>query len=257
VADVGRFEAECTYESNIAFALRFMIDTDIVGGNWVEVPKSKYLLCNNKSSNAQIEIDVCYEELISHKPIGDWGKLAPMRILSFGKLYLFPFIAFITLNFVIDIECAGRDGIFPEPEHDPVIQIANFVTIQGQSTPFVKNVFVLGTCAPLVGSDVRCFKTEREMLKAWRDFIVEVDPDILTGYNILNFDIPYLLDRAENLGVKEFPRMCRIVDHPAKIKKSTFSSKAYGTRETNQINILNTIIITMHTIDGGLFVIYP
>lgn len=80
------------------------------------------------------------------------------------------------------------------------------------------------------------------MLKAWRDFIVEVDPDILTGYNILNFDIPYLLDRADALGVKEFPKMCRIVDHPTKIKKSTFSSKAYGTRETNQINILNTIV---------------
>lgn len=81
------------------------------------------------------------------------------------------------------------------------------------------------------------------MLKAWRDFIVEVDPDILTGYNILNFDIPYLFDRAEKLGVKEFPKMCRIVDHPTKIKKSTFSSKAYGTRETNQINILNTNIL--------------
>jgi DNA polymerase delta subunit 1 len=92
VAEVGRFEAECTYESNIAFALRFMIDTDIVGGNWVEVPKGKYLLCDNKSSNAQIEIDVCYEELVSHKPLGDWGKLAPLRILSFGKSKNHPFV---------------------------------------------------------------------------------------------------------------------------------------------------------------------
>ena len=26
---------------------------------------------------------------------------------------------------------SGRKGIFPEPEHDPVIQIANYVTVQG------------------------------------------------------------------------------------------------------------------------------
>ena len=30
-----------------------------------------------------------------------------------------------------DIECAGRKGIFPEAEHDPVIQIAVMVQCQG------------------------------------------------------------------------------------------------------------------------------
>lgn len=30
-----------------------------------------------------------------------------------------------------DIECAGRKGIFPEAEHDPVIQIAAMVQRQG------------------------------------------------------------------------------------------------------------------------------
>jgi DNA polymerase delta subunit 1 len=37
------------------------------------------------------------------------------------------------------------------------------------------------------------------MLKAWLDFIQEVDPDIITGYNTQNFDIPYLIDRANIL----------------------------------------------------------
>jgi len=36
----------------------------------------------------------------------------------------------------LDIECAGRKGHFPEPEHDPVIQIANMVTIQGLDSLF-------------------------------------------------------------------------------------------------------------------------
>jgi DNA polymerase delta subunit 1 len=54
-----------------------------------------------------------YDRFISYNPEGEWSKIAPLRILSF------------------DIECAGRKGIFPEPAIDPIIQIANMVTIQG------------------------------------------------------------------------------------------------------------------------------
>ena len=31
-----------TFESNVLFALRFMIDHDVVGGNWVELPAGQY-----------------------------------------------------------------------------------------------------------------------------------------------------------------------------------------------------------------------
>lgn len=55
-----------------------------------------------------------YKDLISHAPEGDWLEIAPLRILSF------------------DIECAGRKGIFPEPQMDPVIQIAATVTRHGE-----------------------------------------------------------------------------------------------------------------------------
>ena len=63
-------------------------------------------------SRCQIEVDVSWENFISHEPEGEWSTIAPIRILSF------------------DIECAGRKGIFPEPEKDPVIQIANMVIKQ-------------------------------------------------------------------------------------------------------------------------------
>jgi DNA polymerase delta subunit 1 len=76
--------------------------------------------------------------------------MAPFRILSF------------------DIECAGRKGHFPEPTHDPVIQIANLVTLQGEGQPFVRNVMTLKSCSPIVGVDVMSFDTERDVLLAWR-----------------------------------------------------------------------------------------
>ena len=48
------------------------------------------------------------------------------------------------------------------------------------------------------------------MLEAWRDFIEKVDPDVVIGYNIANFDLPYLLDRAVALKSKKFPYLGRI-----------------------------------------------
>jgi DNA polymerase delta subunit 1 len=48
------------------------------------------------------------------------------------------------------------------------------------------------------------------MLQAWRDFVEQVDPDVVIGYNISNFDFPYLLDRAKALKVTEFPYLGRL-----------------------------------------------
>lgn len=50
----------------------------------------------------------------------------------------------------------------------------------------------------------------QDLLSRWSNFVREVDPDILTGYNINNFDIPYLLNRANHLKVKEFEYLGRI-----------------------------------------------
>ena len=39
----------------------------------------------------------------------------------------------------------------------------------------------------------------------WKEFICEVDPDVIIGYNTANFDIPYVLRRAEALKLPKFP----------------------------------------------------
>jgi DNA polymerase delta subunit 1 len=48
------------------------------------------------------------------------------------------------------------------------------------------------------------------MLMAWKNFFIEADPDIVIGYNITQFDIPYLLNRAHTLGLRDFPFLGRI-----------------------------------------------
>ena len=82
-------------------------------------------------SYCQLEFDCLYSNLISHAPEGEYSKMAPFRILSF------------------DIECAGRKGHFPKPTQDPVIQIANLVTLQGEDQPLTRNVTTLNSCSPI------------------------------------------------------------------------------------------------------------
>lgn len=49
-----------TYESNVLFALRFMIDCNVVGGNWIEVPVGKYKKTVRSLSYCQLEFDCLY-----------------------------------------------------------------------------------------------------------------------------------------------------------------------------------------------------
>lgn len=181
------------FETNIPYELRFMIDAEIVGGNWLELPAGTYKFRHaageegyqkgdlTRQSSCQVELDVVYDSIISHAPDGEWQRIAPFRTLSF------------------DIECMGEKGRFPDPERDPVIQIGNVLSIQGQEMSVVRNVFVLGTCSSIVSADIYSFESEEEMLTEWAKFVVDCDPDILTGYNIQNFDIPYLLNRMKKL----------------------------------------------------------
>jgi DNA polymerase delta subunit 1 len=42
VPGLGRDRAFQTFESNVVFTLRFMVDTGLGGGFWVEVPQGKW-----------------------------------------------------------------------------------------------------------------------------------------------------------------------------------------------------------------------
>ncbi|KAK4320604.1 hypothetical protein Pmani_008540 [Petrolisthes manimaculis] len=232
------------YESNIDFEIRFMVDTGLVGCCWVELPPNSWTIRNNThklDTRCQLEVDVAWNKFIVHEPEGDWGRVAPFRILSF------------------DIECAGRKEcftkpymffsfqvfnsrgefvgwVFPEPDKDPVIQIGNMVIRQGEPEPFLRIIFTLKDCAPILGSKVMSFNNEKDMLENWAKFLREVDPDIITGYNINNFDFPYLLNRANHLKAATFSYLGRIKNIRSFVKDSVLQSKQMGRRENKTIN---------------------
>ena len=94
-------ELKTIFRDYVVGAFRFMVDSNVVGCSWIEVPAGKYKIRTRDDpkfpakSRCQMEVDVSWEDFISHVPEGEWSSVAPFRILSF------------------DIECAGRKGKAP------------------------------------------------------------------------------------------------------------------------------------------------
>ena len=82
------------------FALRYMIDKDINGMQWVQIEKGNYILRHNslKMSTCQFEFDVMDCNHMEPVPLGVKSDIAPLRIMSF------------------DIECMAAKGKFPTPD---------------------------------------------------------------------------------------------------------------------------------------------
>jgi DNA polymerase delta subunit 1 len=208
-----------TYESDILFIQRWMIDKNLVGGGWMQIKEGSVFQdithLGITNCDIHIKIDTSYIESL------------PLRS-DHAQINIFSF----------DIECAGRVNEFPVPEIDPVIQISSVTWIFGKGEPIKVDarVHVLGTCDEIAGGKIESFRTERELLLSFSNHFVKSRPDIVTGYNICNFDIPYLIKRSETLGIgKQFCKLSKRKDQVVELKDSRFESKAHGVRESKQL----------------------
>jgi DNA polymerase delta subunit 1 len=94
------------------------------------------------------------------------------------------------------IEC------LPRLQGDAIIQIGTTVHLFGSEEIIYKNIVTLNKCDKIDGVTVQSYATEKELLYAWKEVIRQIDPDILIGYNIFGFDIPYIWERTiELMGV--------------------------------------------------------
>ena len=96
----------------------------------------------------------------------------------------------------IDIECESENG-FPSPDKaaEPLICI----TVKDHTS---KKIIVFGQ-GNFVNDreDVQYFNcsTETHLIEMFTKFWVEYNPDIITGWNVKFFDIPYLMNRFKNI----------------------------------------------------------
>jgi len=229
VGNRGQFGASTSYETNVPFPLRFMIDMGIKGGAWVKLDSSvmtngpgglypRHTKFGEQTTSCQIDVDIHYQQVVAV----DMMKIAPMRIFSF------------------DIECWNQEGKgFPTANKCPVIQIAVHLKEFGAKEPLMNGVWCLRNTADIAGAHVFCFDREEDLLMSFQDFLVKTDPDILTGYNIQNFDFPYLLERAEALSLNQFCQIGRIRER-SRVRVNTFAG-----REVQEVNIAGRVQFDM------------
>jgi DNA polymerase elongation subunit (family B) len=86
----------------------------------------------------------------------------------------------------------------------------------GEEKPYLNNCVVLNTCSnidEIENSEIKSYKTERELLLAWKNLILKEDPDIIIGYNIFGFDYQFIHIRArENNCEEEFLKLSRNIN---------------------------------------------
>jgi len=109
---------------------------------------------------------------------------------------------------------------------DPVIQIGATV-VSGKDTE--RHLFVWPSCAAIEGLVVHSFADEQAMIYGWFKWLIEINPDILIGYNVFGFDERYLWDRAEDLGCTASAQgLTRVPDSEVKCEEKRLSSSAMG-----------------------------
>lgn len=102
--------------------------------------------------------------------------------------------------------------IFPKLEGDKITFIGSTFLKYGEKEPYMNHCAVLNTCDQIPGQNtiVESYKTEKDVLLAWKELIQKENPDIIIGYNIFGFDYEFMFRRAEeNHCVEEFLQLSR------------------------------------------------
>jgi DNA polymerase I len=159
-------------EADIPFTTRFMIDLGLTAG--VAAPAA----------------------------ISGYQELAPAEISSPAR------------TCILDIECEDQRG-FPDPNRDAIICITCHDSYADDYTSFIfspgqgccdlsllsRQEARANGCFCTGRHDIRTFENERAMLQGFSAYMKERDPDIVSGWNFLEFDLPYIIRRMDVLGL--------------------------------------------------------
>ena len=203
------------YESNLDPVLRLMHRTNIQSTGWMDSGDTCV-----RSHLAHVNIDLFCNDWKTLKPV-DIPETAPFVVAS------------------VDIECNSSTGKFPDADvkDDACFQIAVSLTHFGSDVPYDKICFCYKkTDSNLEGSIIKSYETEREMLMAFKEYLMEKDIDIITGWNIFGFDLEYIMKRAVMTKCDQsFYEMSKMKNHSCELVYKKLSSSALG---DNDLKIL-------------------
>jgi DNA polymerase elongation subunit (family B) len=201
------------HEQDASPILQFISYRNISTAGWIDF-SGKKIEDENKITSCDNEYIVKWKNV---KP-NNSSKIAKPKILSF------------------DIEAYSTNpSAMPKADKpgDKVFQISCILFVHGNPENSIKK-YLLSLGEPdteKVGKDVeiQMFETEHDLLIGFTEFIQQHNPNIIVGYNILNFDIPYMIERTKHLMcIDIFDQMGFTKNAHATEKTIKWSSSAYG-----------------------------
>lgn len=137
--------------------------------------------------------------------------------------------------------------VLPKLEGDKIIQIGTTVHKFGSSDIIYRNIITLNSCDNIESVDVISCKTEKELIMKWKDLLNELNPDILTGYNIFGFDMEYLWVRVlENDILDEFSvGLGRLVTRKSSLIEQKLASSAMGENILKYFDLDGIVVIDL------------
>lgn len=99
-----------------------------------------------------------------------------------------------------------------------------------------------------IGTDVELILCENEvdLLQAFVDLMIEKQPNIIIGYNIFTFDIPYMIDRAKmHMVINEFDRQGFDMYGHAEEKTIDWSSSAFKNQHFQYLDAEGRLFIDL------------
>lgn len=139
-----------------------------------------------------------------------------------------------------------------EQEGDRIIQIGT--TFFRNNEIIYRHILTLGSCQAVPNTDTIAIehpnqeKAEKQLIDEWITLINRTDPDIITGYNITFFDMAYIYDRCEELGILSkliSPKLARYTRTNARYTKKTLSSAAMGDNFLKTIEMPGRVILDL------------
>lgn len=152
-----------------------------------------------------------------------WKDLAPSKKDIVANPLLMGFDLEVNSSIPSSMPKATRDK-------DKIFQISCVFSRQGSKNIDRKILITLGkpNFDLLEDSEVICCDTEADLITSFTDIVQEHNPNILIGYNIFTFDIPYMIDRAKLLFVfQDFDKLGFVKFQHSAERTIKWSSSAY------------------------------
>jgi DNA polymerase delta subunit 1 len=141
-----------------------------------------------------------------------------------------------------DIECYSPSREFPDP-NKPSNRITSIAMAFRRLHGGIIHKYVLSLDAE-AGDYVEHMQTEEALLQRCAEVVSELDPDVLMGYNIDNFDMSYIDIRLQDKD-RFYKKLSRYPDMRAKMHAMTFSSKQKGDIQTSRWKIPGRVCIDL------------